>query len=84
MRGALWCTRDAFKVLFVLRESRCSNSSPLDSFLLLLVLLLQIVNICVDVLTEEKEDGGKRLKDGLAQLSSGKMIFCCFLILFLF
>lgn len=31
----------------------------------------QIVNICVDVLTEEKEDGGKRLEEGLAQLSSG-------------
>eukprot|EP00752_Nemacystus_decipiens_P012244 g10853.t1 len=30
----------------------------------------QIVNICVDVLTEEKEDGGKRLKEGLEQLSS--------------
>ena len=31
----------------------------------------QIVNICVDVLTEEREDGGKRLKEGLEQLSSG-------------
>ncbi|CAM9383693.1 unnamed protein product [Ectocarpus sp. 4 AP-2014] len=27
----------------------------------------QIVNICVDVLTEEREDGGKRLKESLAQ-----------------
>lgn len=34
---------------------------------------MQIVNICVDVLTEEKEDGGKRLKDGLELLSSGAM-----------
>lgn len=32
------------------------------------------MNICVDVLTEENEDGGKRLTESLAQLSSsGKM-----------
>ncbi|CAM9704986.1 unnamed protein product [Pylaiella littoralis] len=28
----------------------------------------QVVNICVDVLTEEQEDGGKRLKEGLDQV----------------
>lgn len=56
----------------------------LDARRLILVaryLVMQIVNICVDVLTEEKEDGGKRLKEGLAQLCSGKMppmfVFIC-------
>lgn len=34
---------------------------------------MQVVNICVDVLTEEQEDGGKRLKEGLDQVSSGKV-----------
>ena len=28
----------------------------------------QIVNICVDVLTEEVEDGGKKLKESLSQV----------------
>lgn len=35
---------------------------------------MQVVNICVDVLTEEKEDGGKRLKESLTQVSSGKFV----------
>ena len=35
----------------------------------------QIVNICVDVLTEEVEDGGKKLKDSLYQIpQSGTLL----------
>lgn len=48
----------------------CDPKRCLD-LLSLCPLAVQIVNICVDVLTEEKEDGGKRLKEGLEQLSSG-------------
>lgn len=54
---------------------------PLVLPLLLFGLLEQIVNICVDVITEERENGGKRLKEGLAQMYSGKpphRIMCFF------
>lgn len=35
-------------------------------------LVSQVVNICVDVLTEGMEEGGKRLREGLGQMYSGE------------